>query len=227
MTGMLRLAYKLAVKRGDVAQADVPHIRHLSEAGNERQGFFSETEFRALHEALPSDLADFALFGFLSSWRRNEIATLRWSDIEKDIIKLRAENAKDRRARILPIVGELAELIERRRSARVVKGMICGYVFHRAGKPILEFRKAWVAACEKAKVGKRLFHDLRRSAIVSMIDAGVGVTTAMSLSGHSTFSMFRRYAISTEGKQREAIEKREKYSAEERKKVVAIAQANN
>jgi hypothetical protein len=60
-----------------------------------------------------------------------------------------------------------------------------------------------------------------------MIDAGVGVTTAMSLSGHSTFSMFRRYAISTEGKQREAIEKREKYSAEERKKVVAIAQANN
>jgi hypothetical protein len=39
--------------------------------------------------------------------------------------------------------------------------------------------------------------------------------------------MFRRYAISKKGKQREAIEKREEYSAEERKKGVAIAQAAN
>jgi hypothetical protein len=34
--------------------------------------------------------------------------------------------------------------------------------------------------------------------------------------------MFRRYAISTQGKQREAIEKREKHSADDRKKVVAM-----
>jgi hypothetical protein len=37
-------------------------IPHLSEAGNTRQGFFPEDEFRALHAHLPGDLKDFCRF---------------------------------------------------------------------------------------------------------------------------------------------------------------------
>jgi integrase len=225
MTGMLGLAYKLAVDRGDIDKADVPHIRHLPEAGNERKGFFDETQFRALHDALPSDLADFALFGYLSSWRKNEIATLKWSDIEKDLIHLRAENAKDRRARSLVIAGELVGLLERRQEARLVGGStFAGYVFHRDGKPIQEFRKSWASACKKAGLKGRLFHDLRRSGVRNMVRAGVPQSIAMAVSGHSTFSMFRRYNIVDAPDLKEAMLRVEKYNEEQRNKVVAIAQ---
>jgi integrase len=225
MTGMLALAYKLAVRRSEIDPKDVPHIRHLSEKGNARKGFFNEVEFRALHAALPPDLADFALFGYLSSWRKNEISTLKWSDIESSVIHLREENAKDRCARTLPIAGaELIALIKRRKDARVVAGRtISGYVFHRKGQPILEFRKAWAAACKKVGV-KRLFHDLRRSAVVNLIDAGVPVVTAMSISGHSTFAMFKRYGIRTDANQTGAMEAVQRYSEAQRAKVVAISQ---
>jgi len=38
-------------------------------------------------------------------------------------------------------------------------------VFDRGGKPVGDFRKAWATVCEAAKVGHRLFRDLRRTAI--------------------------------------------------------------
>jgi integrase len=225
MTGMLALAYKLAVRRAEIDPKDVPHIRHLSEKGNARAGFFEEAQFRALHAALPPDLADFALFAYLSSWRKNEIATLKWSDVEKDVIHLREENAKDRCPRTLPIAGaELIDLIKRRREARLVDGStFSGYVFHREGQPVREFRKAWASACVKANLKGRLFHDLRRSAVVNLIDAGVPVVTAMSISGHSTFAMFKRYGIRTDANQTGAMEAVQRYSEAQRAKVVAIS----
>lgn len=58
------------------------------------------------------------------------------------------------------------------------------------------------------------------------IEASVPVTTAMSISGHTTFAMFKRYAISLEGKQqRNAMKDLQKYHEEQRGKVVPIPQS--
>jgi hypothetical protein len=46
-----------------------------------------------------------------------------------------------------------------------------------------------------AKVGKRLFHDYRRSGVRNMENAGVPRSSAMRTSGHRTESTYRRYAI--------------------------------
>ena len=40
-------------------------------------------------------------------------------------------------------------------------GTICPYVFHRNGKEIRHFRKAWAAACENAGCPGKLLHDFR------------------------------------------------------------------
>jgi integrase len=147
VTQLLRQAYKLA---GPPA----PRIRRLSEKGNERQGFFSAQEIRRVAASLPSELADFTLFGWLTGMRKGEIASLAWEDVDGDTIRLRAENAKTGEARMIPLEGELAEVIARRRAARQIEidgtVMISSLIFHRAGLPIGDFRKAWARACKKA-----------------------------------------------------------------------------
>src|SRR5215469_16317362 len=134
-------AYRLAIDRGHLTS--MPKIRVLSERGNARKGFFSQQEIRAVIANLPADVRDFVLFGYLTGWRRNETASLAWADIEGDTICLRDENAKNGEARSVPIEGELAEVVERRRQARLVNGVLTTRVFHRGGLPIGEFRKSW------------------------------------------------------------------------------------
>jgi hypothetical protein len=54
---------------------------------------------------------------------------------------------------------------------------------------------------EKEKVPGRLSNDLRRKAVRNMIRAGVPQSVAMSITGHETDSVFRRYdTVSPEDK---------------------------
>ena len=156
ITQVLGQAYTLAIERKHLSNA--PKIRHLSEAGNVRQGFFSESEFRAVVENLPEYLKDFARFAYYTGMRKGEIASLRWEDLDGDIIRLRAENAKNGKARSVPIDGELEKVIDRRRVARQVKSsgnvLLAALIFHHDGEAISDFRKAWATACVVAGLGK-------------------------------------------------------------------------
>src|SRR5713101_3796648 len=65
--------------------------------------------------------------------------------------------------------GDLAELIYRRWEARLFEKdgnvRVAALVFHRDGKPVGDFRKAWSTAGHAAGVPDKLFHDLRRTTI--------------------------------------------------------------
>jgi integrase len=156
-TQLLKQAYKLAIERGHLSKA--PIIRHLSEKGNTRTGFFDEQQFREVLTHLPDHLRDCCLFGFLCGWRKNEIKTLAWEDVEGDTIRLKGINAKTGEPRMVVLEGELAELMARRKAARPVTTatgdvMLADLVFHHQGQPIGDFRKAWQTACVTAGVGK-------------------------------------------------------------------------
>ena len=142
-----------------LSKLPAPEIRKLDERDNVRTGFFSESEIRKVIGNLPTDLADFVLFGWLTGMRKNEIASLRWEDVDGESIRLRAENAKSGTSRLIPFEGELAELMKRRKAARKVEIKDCpvtmsALIFHRKGEPIQEFRKSWARACCKAGVGQ-------------------------------------------------------------------------
>jgi integrase len=197
-----------------IPEQSIPRIAHLSE-NNVRQGFFSEGQIRAVISYLPEHLQDFVLFGYLTGMRKSEIGSLAWADMDGAVLKLRAENAKNGEGRPLPIVGELAELIGRRRTARQVKigdtVMLSGLIFHRQGLPIAEFRKSWATACRKAGVDGRLFHDLRRSAVRDLVRAGVPESVAMRISGHKTRTIFDRYNIASTRDLEQAFARRAEY----------------
>ncbi len=210
-TQLLNQAYKLAIKRREINTA--PYIRRLPEE-NARQGFFESDEIERVISHLPDYLKDAVRFAYLSGWRRGEIFTLRWTDVDQKarVIRLRSEESKNGQGRTLALEGELHSIIQRRFQARIVTKkdtppIISTLVFHHDSNPIVDIKKAWTKACDKARVGKKLFHDLRRTAIRNMVRAGVPESIAMKISGHKTRAVFDRYNIVDERDIRDAIKK--------------------
>lgn len=198
----LRRAFALGVKQKRIAQA--PGIEMLAE-NNARQGFAEPGDFEAVVPHLPEYLRDFARFAYASGWRKGELQTLEWSAVDKENtrVTLRREHSKNGEPRVLPLVGELAEIISRRREAREYQTptgetALSVYVFHRDGQQVGDFRKSWKAACRAAGLATLLFHDLRRSAVRNLDRAGVTQPVAMQITGHKTASVYRRYRIVNE-----------------------------
>src|SRR5262249_11690592 len=124
------------------------------------------------------------------------------------------------------LVGELAEIIERRRAAR---HDLIPWVFHRIvhgtpGTPIRRFYRSWKTACKAAGipvegVEKKIFHDFRRTAVRNMTRAGVPRQTAKKISGHKTDSIFGRYDIVDEDDLRQAMLTTQQHLHEVRHKI--------
>lgn len=199
----LRRMFSLAVKEGRLSTS--PYISMLDE-NNARQGFLHHANFLTLRNALPDYLKDPVMFLYLSGWRVGEMRSLQWRDIDLPgrVIRLRAENSKNKTGRTLPLSGELLGLIQR---AHEKRRLDCVHVFHDDGRPIGDFRKAWAKACKAAGVAGLLVHDLRRTAVRNMVKAGIPERVAMALSGHKTRSIFDRYHVVSESDLMEATER--------------------
>ncbi len=112
---------------------------------------------------------------------------------------------------MFPLTPELRAVLERQLAKtgqiEVATGRIIPWLFHRKGKPIKSFRRAWLTACKKAGVPGRVPHDFRRTAIRNLERAGVPRSTPMAMVGHRTEAIYRRYAIGGKGMLREAAAK--------------------
>jgi integrase len=166
----------------------------------------------------------FLALGYSYGWRRGELLALqcRQCQLETRTIHLEGNQSKNREGREVVMTSQVAELLKlackgKKPAERVLT--------RNDGSAVKDLRCAWRNLCasvglgrwfcrtkgcglEQAQQGRcptckarrweyrgLLVHDLRRSAARAMRQAGLPETVAMSVTGHRTSSMFRRYAI--------------------------------
>jgi integrase len=208
----LKRMFSLAIQAGRIDTK--PHIPLLRE-NNVRKGFFEPDAFEAVSAYLPQYLKPVAEFAYYVGWRRSEITSLKWEQVEvqERVLRLWPGTTKNEEGRVLPLEGELWRVIESQHKTRPPG---CPWVFHRGGRRIFSFDKAWRSACAHAGCPDMLFHDLRRTAARSLRRAGLGDAEAMKITGHKTPSIFRRYSIVAESDLRDAVWRAQAFVASER-----------
>jgi integrase len=179
----------------------------LPRVRNARQGFFTQGDFAALLLELPPDVRPVVEFLHATGWRLNEALRLTWDQIdwEGQVIRISSDKTKGHDERVFPfgLAPDLKALLEARRSAR--NG---AFVFHRSGRRIKTFIKAWRGAARRAGLAGRLVHDLRRTAARDFRRRGASEGEIMKLCGWKTRSMFDRYNIIDEADLAQAVAKR-------------------
>lgn len=164
--------------------------------------------------------------GYHTGMRLSEILNLRWSNVDQigKFIHLFAGETKNNEARDIPMIDGLPEMFEALSRANPDAGQN-DKVFTNSGQPIKSFIKAWRNACVRAAIPTKIngqvivshfegakyrgfvFHDLRRTFVSNMVEAGVDPLDAMAASGHKTASVFKRYNIKSLDRAKKAGEK--------------------
>ena len=195
----LRRMLKLAKREKKIH--DVPFIEFQREP-SARKGFLERDKFEDLVGLLPTHLRPLITLLYYDGVRIGEALQIEWSQVNlaARTIRLEEEQTKGDEARTLPLpsvlVSMLTDVEPTQRKGRVFDGT--------------NLRKDWITACAAAKLGTLTevegrpydpvysgltLHDLRRSAVRNLVNAGVPERVAMKITGHRTRSVFDRYHI--------------------------------
>lgn len=182
---------------------------------NVREGFFEHDEFLEFRDALPDYLKGFVTFGYKLGWRVGEITNLTWSLVDRKQwgVKLKPGMTKNNDGRLIYLDSELISIFEGLWKQRKMSKKLLPYVFlnRRGDGQIKDFRFAWNTAFKDSGVQRKLFHDLRRTAVRNMVRSGIPEKVAMRISGHKTRSVFERYNIVDDKDLKQAAQQQEIY----------------
>jgi integrase len=157
---------------------------------NARDRTLTPEEYQKLVQHSPAHLKPMIELAYFTAMRKGEIMGLKWGqvDFQNGVILLEAEDTKTQEKREIPMDENLKEILR-----RIPKTLGCPYVFSHRGKKLKHGKTAFKRACEKAGLKGFHFHDLRHCAVTNMRKAGVPEGVIMSISGHKTHAVFRRY----------------------------------
>jgi integrase len=212
---ILRAIFNFAVKRELIRKNEVPASFCLwDDVDNVRQGKFTEAQFKSILGEMPEKYHPYLRFLFGTGMRSGQAEAITWSMIGDDGV-LRMPNflSKNDQPYALPLKNEKGEPYGFAAMMLKSKKRTAGErVFDVAGLDM-----AWRLACDKIGIGvfdKKTksfrgakLHDFRRTAVYNMSDRGIGEGDGMSITGHRTASIYRRYGINDTQQQRRVLDK--------------------
>lgn len=170
----------------EAPSAPPPRDKHLTKA-----------EFQRLLDACGmAHIRLFMVLALSTAGRKSAILQLTWDrvDFERGQIRLGVVGERNRKGRALvPMTDRLrAELTEAKKLA------LTPYVVEYAGRPVLNIKKGFAGAVERAQLGDVTPHDLRHSAAVWMAEAGVAMDEIAQFLGHTdpriTYRVYARFS---------------------------------
>jgi integrase len=160
----------------------VKGMTRTSHTARARDRVLSDDEIRALWRTLeqaPYPFGPFVQLLLLTAQRRDEIAHLRWTEIDSDLWVIPRERYKNGRANTVP----LSKAAQRILSSLPRAGE---YAFTTTGRtPISGFSKAKAAIDKASGIRSWRLHDLRRTARSLMSRGGVSGEVAERVLGHA------------------------------------------
>jgi hypothetical protein len=148
---IVKRAFRLAVE-SEKYHGRVPKIPMLQER-NVRSGFFDDAMVADVLAQLAPALRPVVQFAYVTGWRvQSEVLPLEWRSVDRKggEVRLDPDTTKNRAGRVFPFTNALRALLDAlwaEHEALQQKGTICPYVFHRRGRRIRTFKKAWADAC--------------------------------------------------------------------------------
>jgi integrase len=206
---IVRRGFTLGFQAEPQVVARQPYIPILDE-DNTRQGFLEPEQYGKVLAELPERLKALFVCAYHVGTRKGELRRLRWEqvDFEPAQIRLTKAQTKGKRARTVPIYGDMETWLKSHFARRAPD---CPWVFYYHGRPVGAQLAGWREACERAGMPGLLFHDLRRSAVRNMKRAGNPDKAVMEISGHKTRSIFDRYDIVSDADIASVAERTEEY----------------
>jgi integrase len=203
----LRRGFHLGLKNDPPLVERIPYFPmfHLD---NEREGIVSYEHYRQVRDSLPSYARIALVIGYHTGARKGEIRKIRIDRIDFNAgrIELAKKTTKNKTARYLPIYGDMRAELD---MALSLGKPSCPFLIQDNGVLVFDWEKSWRTACKAAGIEGSLFHDLRRTALTNMIEAGFSEKEAMEISGHKTRYVFDRYHIVSERRMKQLVPKLE------------------
>ena len=186
--GILKSILNRAVFNGLLERNPIHRVRAFREESRDRT--LTPVEYEALLALCSPRMGSIVQLAYWTGMRKGEILGLRWDqvDLQNKVINLEAADTKTQEKREVPLTEALVSLLR-----RTPKTLGSPYVFNHRGKRMADVKTAFLNASRAAGIKEFRFHDLRHCAVTNLRKAGVNDSVIMSISGHKTYAMFKRY----------------------------------
>jgi integrase len=195
-TVALSTAFNFGIKRLKwISHNPVADVDKFKEPLNHIR-FLSEQEIIDLLSACKRSqnphLFNLVMIGIATGARRNEIARMKWEDVNEDGTRITLPKTKNGEVRSVFVEGRASELLKKMRSEKLEGQLLLFPSPNDPNRPI-DFRHAWEHALKTAKIKGVRFHDLRHSTASHLAMNGANAVEIAEVLGHKTLAMVKRY----------------------------------
>ena len=174
---------------------------------NMRIRFLEQDEEAQLLPVCEGHLRDLVTTALHTGFRRNELFSLKPSDIDfaRRLVQVQAAYAKNGTSRSVPMTKTLEPVL--RRLVEQAQDNDSDHLFLNChGQPYRSCRNAFEYAVKPAGITNFHFHDLRHTFASRLVMSGVDIRTVQELMGHKSISMTLRYAHLSPDHKQQAME---------------------
>ena len=210
---LLKRMFSYAVECETIPHSPIAHVPMLEE-DNVRQRTLTESEIASIVAQAGPQLGPMFLTYYDTGMRKTELRLLRRSrlGLDRKAIRLRPEDTKTGRARVVPLTERVVEAI---RSLPTSPDSEYVFVNPETGQPWSDPYRLFKKACKALGLTGVWLHDTRRSFSTNARRRGSSESEVMKVTGHTTRSTFDRYNIVDEEDAREVIRRLEAGTATE------------